>query len=99
MKNILFNLSAILTIFSVMTFSSCKKEFDEPPIADLPNLEGTATIQSVIALAAPTPVALGDLILEATVIADDKSGNFYKQLVIQDSIQSMKQPELFFWRN
>ena len=85
MKNILFNLSAILTIFSVMTFSSCKKEFDEPPIADLPNLEGTATIQSVIALAAPTPVALGDLILEATVIADDKSGNFYKQLVIQDS--------------
>ena len=85
MKANFFNFSAFLITVTLLVFSSCKKQFDEPPIADLPNLESNATIADLIALAAPTPVELGTQIIEATVIADDKSGNFYKQLVIQDS--------------
>ncbi|MCH2021369.1 MAG: DUF5689 domain-containing protein, partial [Saprospiraceae bacterium] len=85
MKARIFNFSSFLFLVTLLVFSACKKEFDEPPISALPNLESNATIESIIALASTTPVALGSQILEATVIADDKSGNFYKQLVIQDS--------------
>jgi hypothetical protein len=81
----IFNFSAFFLTVTLLVFSSCKKQFDEPPITELPNLESNTTIADLIVLAAPTPVALGTQIIEATVIADDQSGNFYKQLVIQDS--------------
>lgn len=85
MKARYFNFSSFLLLVTLVVFSACKKQFDEPPIAELPNLEANTTIKNLVALASSTPVALGDQIIEATVIADDKSGNFYKQLVIQDS--------------
>ncbi|BDS11871.1 DUF5689 domain-containing protein [Aureispira anguillae] len=85
MKARYFNFSSFLLLVTLMVFSACKKQFDEPPISELPNLEANTTIADVIAMASPSPVALGNQILEATVIADDKSGNFYKQIVIQDS--------------
>ncbi|CAA6825780.1 MAG: Extracellular nuclease [uncultured Aureispira sp.] len=90
MKARYFNFSAFLLLVTLLAFSACKKEFDEPPISELPNLVATATIADVIALASTSPVALGDQVLEATVIADDKSGNFYKQLVIQDSTAGLR---------
>lgn len=85
MKARYFNFSSFLLLVTLMVFSACKKEFDEPPIATLPNLEANATIADIVAMAAVSPVALGNQVLEATVIADDRSGNFYKQIVIQDS--------------
>ncbi len=85
MKAKIFNFSSFLILLTLLVFSACKKQFDEPPISELPNLERNATIAEVIALANTTPVALTTQVLEATVIADDASGNFYKQLVIQDS--------------
>lgn len=90
MKARYFNFASFLLLVTLLAFSACKKEFDEPPISELPNLVATTTIADVIALASTSPVALGNQILEATVIADDKSGNFYKQLVIQDSTAGLR---------
>lgn len=85
MKARYFNFSSFFLLVTLMVFSACKKEFDEPPVSSLPNIQANATIADVIALANTTPVALGEQILEATVVADDKSGNFYKQLIVQDA--------------
>ena len=85
MKARYFNFSSFLLLVTLVVFSACKKQFDEPPISQLPNLQATATIADIIAMAATSPTAIGDQVIEGTVIADDKSGNFYKQIVIQDS--------------
>jgi hypothetical protein len=90
MKARYFNFSSFLLLVTLLVFSACKKEFDEPPISELPNLVATTTIADVIALASTSPVALGDQIIEATVVADDQSGNFYKQLVVQDSTAGLR---------
>jgi hypothetical protein len=90
MKARYFNFSSFLLLVTLLVFSACKKEFDEPPISELPNLVANTTIADLIALASTSPVALGSQIIEATVIADDKSGNFYKQLVIQDSTAGLR---------
>lgn len=81
-----FKLSAWMLLATLFIFSACRKNFDEPPISELPNLEGNITIAEIKAMAASTPFAMDSTkILEATVVADDASGNFYKQLVLQDS--------------
>lgn len=90
MKARYFNFSSFLLLVTLMVFSACKKEFDEPPIDQLPNITANTTIAELIALAASAPVPLADQIIEATVIADDKSGNFYKQLIIQDSTGGLR---------
>jgi hypothetical protein len=90
MKARYFNFSSFLLLVTLLVFSACKKEFDEPPISELPNLVANTTIADLISLASTSPVALGSQIIEATVIADDKSGNFYKQLVIQDSTAGLR---------
>jgi hypothetical protein len=84
-------LCAAVLLAMLFIVSACRKPFDEPPIAELPNLEGNMTIAQLIALASPTPVKLDSgKILEAIVTADDKSGNFYKQIIIQDATGGMR---------
>lgn len=84
-------LCAAVLLAMLFIVSACRKPFDEPPIAELPNLEGNMTIAQLIALASPTPVPLDTgKILEAIVVADDKSGNFYKQIIIQDATGGMR---------
>ncbi|MCB0633727.1 MAG: DUF5689 domain-containing protein [Saprospiraceae bacterium] len=70
-------------------FSACvDHEFDEPPIDELPRLEANATIDDIKALH-----TLGDdpslitqsLLIEGLVSADDESGNFFRQIAIQDA--------------
>ncbi|MGH1336119.1 MAG: DUF5689 domain-containing protein [Aureispira sp.] len=85
-----FNLSAFLLLVTLLAFGSCQKQYDEPPIGELPNLVANTTIAEAIALASPTPVSLAGKVLEGTVIADDKSGNFYKQIVIQDTTAGIR---------
>ncbi len=85
-------LVAILTVSSLLATNACKKDhFDEPPgnTTD-PNLPVNITIADLVAL----HVAGGgdgtfqkitdDKTIVATVIADDRSGNFYKSIVIDD---------------
>lgn len=80
--------SIIFVIMLVLAgFVSCvEQEFDEPPGQELPEGE-TLTIQQVKDLYPGTGAYkfTEDKYLYATVIADESSGNLYKQLFIQDN--------------
>jgi len=81
------------TIFFVgitaIAFTSCvDDDFDNPPAnGSDPDLTANATIADVKALFVAGTVKTIDsnYIFQAIVIADDKSGNFYKSIVLQDS--------------
>jgi hypothetical protein len=80
--NILFT----LTITS-MLFNSCKKEFDAPPPPADPNLTVTHTIKQLKALhtnSGTIDVINTDMVIAGVVVANDKSGNLYKEIYIQD---------------
>lgn len=83
-------LTAALSML-VFSFNSCvKDDFDAPPTGGQdPNLEVTHTIASLKALydlSAGIPYHITtDVIIAGVVIADDESGNFYKEVVLQDS--------------
>lgn len=85
-----FSLSAFLLLVTLLALGSCQKNYDEPPIGELPNLVANITIADAVAMASTTPVSLAGKVLEGTVIADDKSANFYKQIVIQDSTAGIR---------
>lgn len=82
----LFSAVALLTIIG--TFSACKKTFDEPPGPADPNITANYTIADLKAIhTVPgnfTPITQ-DIVISGIVTANDKSGNFYKQLFIQDT--------------
>jgi hypothetical protein len=94
MKRFFSSLSAI--ILSAVIFSSCvKKDFDAPPDQRSydPMLPVNATIKKLKTLLDPAYATTNtvpavkidsDWTVQGVVVADDKSGNFYKQIVIQD---------------
>ncbi|MFM7217133.1 MAG: DUF5689 domain-containing protein [Bacteroidota bacterium] len=88
-KQLVSILTILLVGFLSTTFTSCVKEdYDQPETANIdPALTVTHTLAQVRALAtSATPIALPDtMILAGVVTADDESGNFYKEMVIQDS--------------
>lgn len=85
--------ASILALSTSVFITSCNKKFDEPPIqtttlADL----GITANKSIDDLKASTYVGNGqfyqiaqDFVIVGTVVANDKSGNFYKQIYIQDT--------------
>lgn len=93
-KSLRFNAWSILVVLSLaFSLSSCREDkFDEPPIngAD-PALTVNLTIDSLKNIYKDTvlnddaivPIDK-DWIIAGVVIADDKSGNFYKSVVIDD---------------
>ncbi|MEI8280311.1 MAG: DUF5689 domain-containing protein [Bacteroidota bacterium] len=87
MKKIGIILSAAL--LSAITFTSCvKQKYDSPPDQSTidPNLPVNVTVGKISSMALQgTRQILGDSTIEGIVVADDKSGNFYKQIIIQDS--------------
>ncbi len=73
---------------SLIYLSSCiKTEFNEPEKAVYnPGLTATTTIEDLLDLYEGSLTYLDTaVIISGTVIANDKTGNFYKQMVIQDS--------------
>lgn len=80
---------SILTIifFLASVLTSCNENFDEPPVEGQdPNIEANISIAALKAKYLGTAVKITeDLVIKGVVIADDRSGNFYKSLVIQDS--------------
>lgn len=88
MNKIFKLITAVILIASIGSFSACKKSFDNPPGASDPAIIANTTIQALKAMHV-TPGAYDvistDIIISGVVVADDKSGNFYKQLYIQDS--------------
>ena len=75
----------VLTITSLIVVS-CNKKFDEPPAYVGPNITPTLTIADLKAMHTIGGLELvtADKIIGGIVVADDKSGNFYKTIVIQD---------------
>lgn len=89
MKNHFRNLLVVfVAAISFVVTNACKTEKIDPPPYDVedPNLPVNSTIAAL-----KTGFVIGtlktitdDIIISGVVVADDKSGNFYKQIVIQD---------------
>ncbi len=80
-----FSLFALL--ISLTTWGCVDREFDEPPVGELPDLEANATIAQLKALhtvGGVSNLVTEDWIVDGIVVADDESGNFFKNIVIQD---------------
>jgi hypothetical protein len=77
----------------VLLFNACKKEFDSPPGPVDPQIVANTSIKALKAkhtVAGAYDVITDNIIIEGVVIANDKSGNLYKQLFIQDSTGALQ---------
>lgn len=86
-KNSIIKLSA-LVVMLVAIIASCTKKYEEPPQSADPNLTVTTTIKALKAMhvnSGDYDVISGDIIIAGTVIANDKSGNLYKEMYIRDN--------------
>ncbi len=93
MKNKFAFIAAIIAFCATMMMSACSKKFDEPPVqtttlAEL-GIKANVTIDGFKTL---TYVGSGafypitdSFVITGLVTANDKSGNLYKQIFIQDS--------------
>ena len=72
---------ALLAMLGVL-FTSCKKEYENPPIDPFPEVE-TVSIGDILAMS-PNTVFDG-VAVTGVVSADEQSGNLYKQIFIQDA--------------
>lgn len=66
---------------------SCNKKFDEPPAYVAPNINATITIAELKALHefGNFEEITTDDVIEGIVVANDSSGNFYKEFILQDA--------------
>jgi len=75
-------------LLSALVLVSCKRTYDAPPPAGRPGLAANITIRDLKALS-QIPygvVAISeDLVVRGIVNMDDKSGNYYQQISIQDT--------------
>ncbi len=86
--NTLFK-NLLLAIFFIGGITACvDQEFDEPPVdGEDPDIEANATIIELKALFQKgTFVSIQeDIIIQGIVVADDRSGNFFRTLILQDA--------------
>lgn len=75
-----------LTLSIVFILNSCNKKFDEPPVEVPEEIVPDLTISQLKAMhvAGAFENITEDKTIGAVVVADDKSGNYYKTLVLQD---------------
>ena len=87
MKNkSLLSLSLLAVVIATIVFS-CKKKYDEPPMPTDPSLTPTMSIKAFKAkhtVSGAYDIITEDIIIAGTVIANDKSGNLYKEIYIRD---------------
>lgn len=76
------------TLFTAaLTFNACLKKGHDEPVDNTgydPQLTVTHTIAQVLAMPLGIPISQ-DVIVSGIVVMDDRSGNYYKKFVIQDS--------------
>ncbi|MBK9721323.1 MAG: hypothetical protein IPO78_06845 [Saprospiraceae bacterium] len=84
MKKLLYS----LVLFSICALSCIDHDFDAPPqVTDDIGFQPNSSIAALKTkfVAGKFIDITDDLLIHAIIVADDKSGNFYKTLVIQDS--------------
>jgi len=85
--NLWFAMLATIAV-TAMIVASCNKKFDEPPGFVNPNIKSNITV-SAFKAKYPASTNLmqvtGNDTLSGVVVGDDKSGNIYKQIFIQDA--------------
>jgi len=69
------------------SFCNCEKVWDTPPIYTGPALKANMSIKDLLRLHIPNNYEKmsADYMIEGTVTANDKTDNFYKSIIIQDS--------------
>ena len=68
--------------------AGCKKKFTDPPVTGAPDIVANTTIADLKARLTSTGTTVAitdDVIIEGVVVMDDRSGNFYQQIAIQDA--------------
>lgn len=84
----LFNLFYLSSVVAVaMLFGSCKKTYEVPPVTGEPGIVANTTIKDLKAryTVQGNPIAItDDVVISGIVNADDRSGNYYQQISIQD---------------
>lgn len=86
-KSFVYPAITIMLFISGMIILSCNKKFDEPPAYQPPDVTANTTIRDLKALHTfgSFEQITDDKIIEGIVVADDRSGNYFKTLVIQDA--------------
>ncbi len=87
-KSILFFSSLVMIILAAVVITSCNKKFDEPPLYTDPGVTANTTIKQLRALSTGYGILNAittDIIIAGKVVGNDKSGNIYKEVYIQDS--------------
>lgn len=84
MKN---NFLPVTVVCITLLQLACNKKFDAPPEFETPDIKGNTAILNLKALhtAGKFEKITNDVIIEGIVIGDDKSGNLYKEVVLQDA--------------
>lgn len=86
-SNLIYSI-LVLMIGAAFGLSGCSRMFDSPPNLIDPGVTANTTILQLRALSTNSGqynLVTTDLIIKGTVVANDKSGNIYKQIFIQDS--------------
>jgi hypothetical protein len=89
MQKILNRISrtSVAVVLAAGLFASCKKTFSEPPALTEPSIVANTSIRDLKAryTAQGTTIAVTDsVVISGIVNMDDKSGNYYQQISIQD---------------
>lgn len=87
MKNKFFSSLLLICLTSIAAWMiACNKKFDEPPVYQAPDITPDLTISDLKAMhvTGQFEQITGDNTIGGVVIADDRSGQFYKTIVIQD---------------
>ena len=88
MKSIATKMSVLLMLVISLGSTGCiQDKFDQPPVGGSdPDITPTHTIAELKAMYAGASIEFTDsMIISGIVNADDKSGNFYKVITMQDA--------------
>lgn len=86
--NISSKITFLVVILLLGIFSCVKREFDEPPVInEAADLEVTHTIAELKAehVFGEAAQITDEVIIKGVVVSDDRAGNFFKVLIIQDA--------------
>lgn len=88
MRKIINNGSLIITsVALLLSFISCQKKYTAPPVTGNPDIVANISIKDIKAryIAGPPVAITDDAVIEGVVSCDDRSGNYYQQIAIQDA--------------